>query len=151
MLKDSGQMIFTFHHKKRQAWWIILKAIVDSGFIVSDYFPVVSEYKVNPHVRNKQSLDMDLVIICEGDKPFCRPLDSAAFSTDVIRVSVESKLKSLKAISRMTEDRLFLYIMGEALKAGSRCKKLVYKTFSDVLDETMQNISTFIFQNNPEQ
>ena len=145
VLKDSGRMIFTFHHKKRQAWWIILKAIVDGGFVVSDYFPVVSEYKVNPHVRNKQSLDMDLVIICQK-KPVA--LDSAVFLRDIIYASVERKLKSLKAIPRMTEDRLFFYIMGEVLKSGSRCKKLVYKTFSDVLDETMQNISTFILQNN---
>jgi adenine-specific DNA methylase len=145
VLKDSGQMIFTFHHKKRQAWWIILKAIVDSGFVVSDYFPVVSEYKVNPHVRDKQSLDMDLVIVCE--KETITP-DNVVFSTDIICASVEKKLMLLKAISQMTEDRLFLYIMGEALKLGSCCKDLIYKTFSDVLDEAMQNISTFIFKNN---
>ena len=145
VLKDSGQMIFTFHHKKRQVWWIILKAIVDSGFIVSDYFPVVSEYKVNPHVRNKQSLDMDLVIICQK-KPIM--LDSVVFSTDAICASVERKLILLKAILRMTEDRLFLYIMGEALKSGSCCPKLIYKTFDDILDEATQNISKFIFQNN---
>jgi adenine-specific DNA methylase len=145
VLKDSGQMIFTFHHKKRQAWWIILKAIVDSGFVVSDYFPVVSEYKVNPHVRDKQSLDMDLVIVCE--KETITP-DNVVFSTDIICASVEKKLMLLKAISQMTEDRLFLYIMGEALKLGSCCKDLIYKTFSDVFDGTMQNISTFIFKNN---
>jgi len=145
VLKDTGQMIFTFHHKKRQAWWIILKAIIDSGFVVSDYFPVISEYKVNPHVRNKQSLDMDLVIICE--KEIITP-DNVVFSTDVVCHSVERKLISSEAISQITEDKLFLYIMGEALKLESHCKKLVYQTFSDVLDEATQNISMFISQNN---
>jgi hypothetical protein len=31
---------------------------------------------------------------------------------------------------------------------GSHCKKLVYQTFSDVLDEATQNISKFTCQNN---
>ena len=137
-------MTFTFHHKKRQAWWIILKAIVDSGFVVADYFPVVSEYKVNPHVRNKQSLGMDLVIICE--KETTTP-NSAVFSSDVICDAVEGKLRAL-AILQITEDRLFMYTMGEALKLGSHCKQLVYQTFSDVLDEAIQNISRSEFQNN---
>jgi len=144
VLKDNGQMTFTFHHKKRQAWWIILKAIVDSGFVVADYFPVVSEYKVNPHVRNKQSLGMDLVIICE--KETTTP-NSAVFSSDVICDAVEGKLRAL-AILQITEDRLFMYTMGEALKLGSHCKQLVYQTFSDVLDEAIQNISRSEFQNN---
>jgi len=88
---------------------------------------------------------MDLVIICE--KEIITP-DNVVFSTDVVCDSVGRKLISLEAISQMTEDKLFLYIMGEALKLGSCYKKLVYQTFSDVLDESTQNISTFISQNN---
>ncbi|MCS6863137.1 MAG: hypothetical protein NZT92_22755 [Abditibacteriales bacterium] len=61
VLKDEGRLIFTFHHTKWRAWWTVLSAIAESGFRVADSFPVMSEYKVNPHVRNKQALDMDLV------------------------------------------------------------------------------------------
>jgi len=145
VLKDSGQMIFTFHHKKLQAWWIIRNAIVDSGFVVSDYFPVVSEYKVNPHVRNKQSLDTDLVIVCR--KESITPA-STVFSSEIICAAVERKLISLRDISQTPEDRLFMYVMGEALKLGNHCKNLFYQTFSDVLNEAMQNISDFASQNN---
>jgi hypothetical protein len=88
---------------------------------------------------------MDLVIICEKETTAS---GNAVFSTDTVCASVERKLISLEAISQITEDKLFLYIMGEALKLGSCCQKLVYQTFSDVLDEATQNISTFIFQNN---
>jgi len=57
-------------------------------------------------------------------------------------------LISLRDISQTPEDRLFMYVMGEALKLGNHCKNLFYQTFSDVLNEAMQNISDFASQNN---
>ncbi|MEW6201093.1 MAG: DNA methyltransferase [bacterium] len=75
VLKDSGKLIFTFHHVNPDAWWVIAKSLVDSQFTVVDSFPTDTEYKVNPHIREKESLDMDLVIICDKFNPIINPQD----------------------------------------------------------------------------
>lgn len=74
VLADEGKLIFTFHHTKWQARWTVLRAVMKSGFRVVASFPVMSEYKVNPHIRNKQSLDMDLVLVCQKSLLPCEPL-----------------------------------------------------------------------------
>jgi len=63
VLKEQGRLIFTFHHTNPRAWWVILAALGDSGFQIVDNFPIRSEYKVNPHVRGKQALNTDMIIV----------------------------------------------------------------------------------------
>jgi len=75
VLKNTGRLIFTFHHKNPRAWWTMLAAVSESGFQIIEAFPIQSEYKVNPHVRGKQSLDMDLVLVCE-QRPASLPSQS---------------------------------------------------------------------------
>jgi len=65
VLKAEGRLIFTFHHTNPRAWWTIFSAVQQSEFRIVDFFPVQSEYRVNPHIREKQALDMDLVLICQ--------------------------------------------------------------------------------------
>jgi len=68
VLKSKGKLIFTFHHSRIDAWYRIAKSLMDSGFYVDDYFPARTEYKVNPHIRNKKAKDTDLVLFCNKSK-----------------------------------------------------------------------------------
>ncbi|MCK6625740.1 MAG: hypothetical protein L6R45_11265 [Anaerolineae bacterium] len=114
VLKDEGKLIFTFHHTKWQAWWTVLTAIVKGGFWVADYFPVMSEYKVNPHIRNKQSLDMDLVLVCQKKKMEFEPL--SLIPTEVL----ERAMNDLGSqVSSNSDNKLFLHFMGELLRTAS--------------------------------
>lgn len=113
VLKDEGQLIFTFHHTKWRAWWTIYESIWQSGFRLIDFFPVKTEYKVNPHIRNKQSLDMDMVLICQKQaQPFT-----------ILSNSLEDALK--RALNALNEacppelNRLFLHFVGELLRSAS--------------------------------
>ena len=132
VLKDEGTLIFTFHHTKWRAWWTLLTALGESGFAIIDSFPVVSEYKVNPHVRNKQAMDMDLVSICQkrsvvGKSPLVLPKEILEHT----RVHLSSIL------SNGGEGRLFLHFMGELLKTASSAwgdgQQVDYDWFSDAL------------------
>lgn len=114
ILKNDGNLVFTFHHQKWEAWWTLLQAVMGSGFKVVDTFPVLSEYKVNPHIRQKQSLDMDLVLICEKknyshEKHSINPIE-------ILDRVIESK--SFDNFSA-SDNKLFLYFMGELLKTAS--------------------------------
>lgn len=128
-LKKNGKLIFTFHHTKWRAWWTVLNAILDSGFRVVDSFPVLSEYKVNPHIRNKQSLDMDLVLVCQKQ---IIPFESLSISpTDILERAIQSlSQNNLNA----RDNKLFLHFMGELLKtAGAYTGELTYDWFENTL------------------
>ena len=64
VLKDSGPMVFTYHHKQSQAWAAVLEAILKAGFYVSAMYPVTSEPAFNPHIKNKDSIEYDAIIVC---------------------------------------------------------------------------------------
>lgn len=130
ILKREGKLIFTFHHTKWAAWWTILNAIVGSGFLVVDTFPVLSEYRVNPHIRNKQSLDMDMVLICQKRiLPFER---LSKEPTDILERAASSI--SIGGLTP-TDNKLFLHFMGELLKTASSNENgdLTYDWFEDTL------------------
>ena len=129
VLVDTGKLIFTFHHTKWKAWWTVLMSIVNSGFRVVDSFSVMSEYKVNPHIRNKQSLDMDLVLVCEKDS-----MPSEQLSLQPTEI-MQRALKSIGDHSDgLNENRLFLHFMGELLRTASAAAQQVnYEWFESVL------------------
>lgn len=130
-LKNDGKLIFTFHHTKWRAWWTMLTAIIESGFRVVDFFPVMSEYKVNPHIRNKQSLDMDLVLVCQKRG---KPFESLSLPPEEVLKRAFDDLSS--TVSENNDNKLFLYFMGELLRTASSIQdneKVNYSWFAEAL------------------
>ncbi len=114
VLKDEGKLIFTFHHTKPEAWWVIFNAVVGSGFHIADYFAVQSEYRVNPHIRNKQALDMDLVIVCQKvlqphEALPESPVDALSRATEIVG----------KYGGHSRRNLVFLHYVGEILRSAS--------------------------------
>ncbi|MFX0090307.1 MAG: hypothetical protein ACFFBD_00990 [Candidatus Hodarchaeota archaeon] len=64
VLKDDAPLIFTYHHKKPQAWSLVLKALQNTKFYVSRFFPVLSEPDFNPHIKGKKAIEYDAILIC---------------------------------------------------------------------------------------
>jgi putative DNA methylase len=130
ILKPQGKLIFTFHHTKWRAWWTVFNAITTAGLQVVDYFPVMSEYKVNPHIRNKQALDMDIVLIC-AKQPALPPL-----STHPQQI-LDRVIHELHAgIATSSGNKLFLHFMGELLKTASSVQEhgdIHYEWFAQAL------------------
>ena len=141
VLKKDGKLIFTFHHAKWQAWWTVLAALIESRFRVVDYFSVMSEYKVNPHIRNKQALDMDLVLICQK-----MVIAHESLPLSPIEV-LERTIKQLPSeASNNSDNELFLYFMGELLKtAGSiqEGENVTYGWFTDALNHCNNFLAHF--------
>jgi adenine-specific DNA methylase len=130
VLKVNGKLIFTFHHTKWRAWWTVLMALASSGFRVVDSFPVMSEYKVNPHIRNKQTLDMDLILVCE--KKTLTPAMLAPSPADILRRA----MNGLNSPSDHSDSKLFLHFMGELLRTASASQNgngVNYDWFADAL------------------
>ena len=102
-------------------------AIIESGFRVVDYFPVMSEYKVNPHIRNKQSLDMDLVLVCQKRT---MPFEPLSLRPEEVLQRAINDLPS--GASDNSDNKLFLHFMGELLR-----------TTSSIRDDEMVNYNWF--------
>ncbi len=130
ILKDNGKLIFTFHHRKWRAWWNLLQSLTDSGFQVIESFPVMSEYKVNPHIRNKEALDMDLVLICEK-----KSLGGISVSPEPSAILQRTVGELNSDVADCSSNKLFLYYMGEVLKTAGASKDniLNYQGFSEAL------------------
>ena len=130
MLKMDGELIFTFHHTKWRAWWTVLMALSSSGFRVTDSFPVMSEYKVNPHIRNKQTLDMDLILVCQ--KKVLAPATRLSVPTEILRRA----MNGLNSPADHSDNKLFLHFMGELLRTASASQNgdgVNYDWFADAL------------------
>jgi adenine-specific DNA methylase len=133
VLKTGGQLIFTFHHSKVHAWWTVLSSLCKSGFHIKDYFPVMSEYKVSPHIRKKKNIDMDLVLVCE------RRQQLNGTSTLSLAEVTELVSKSIPLnIHDQNRNKLFSYYIGELMKYASSntdIKNINRSWFEDVMQK----------------
>jgi adenine-specific DNA methylase len=128
VLKPEGKLIFTFHHTKWRAWWTVLQALLSADLRVIDSFPAMSEYKVNPHIRNKEALDMDLVLICQK-----RSVSFDEFSITPPEVLKRASNGFAHSNGNGT-NQLFLHFMGELLSTASAGKEPVdYDWFATAL------------------
>jgi hypothetical protein len=109
----GNQAIFTFHHTNPRAWWTILAAVQQGGFRIVDFFPVQSEYKVNPHIRNKQALDMDLVLICRKQSYPFQPI--AHTPADALQRAQQI----VGAYGNGARNLMYLHFVGELLRSAS--------------------------------
>ncbi|MFQ5831850.1 MAG: DNA methyltransferase, partial [Candidatus Thorarchaeota archaeon] len=73
ILKDDGLLVFTFHHKKEEAWAAVLQAILDSGFYVTAIYPVRSEMKASTHLYDMANIIYDMVIVCRKKLKTSKP------------------------------------------------------------------------------
>ena len=65
ILKPDGLLIFTFHHKRAEAWHALARTLRDSGFTVTNVFPVLSEGKSGFH-SSAGNLKWDIVFTCRA-------------------------------------------------------------------------------------
>lgn len=112
-LKDTGKLIFTFHHTNPRAWWTIFQSIQQSGFRLVDSFPVHTEYRVNPHIRNKQALDMDLVLVCQKQ---CAPFrELSGIPADAL----ERAFQIVGQYQNGSRNFLYLHFVSELLRSAN--------------------------------
>ena len=64
VLSDDGILVFTFHHKKQEAWGAVLRTILDSGFYVTTTYPVRSEMKASTHLHDLENIVYDMIFVC---------------------------------------------------------------------------------------
>jgi putative DNA methylase len=65
VLKDSGLLVFTYHHSREEGWHSLAAAILNAGFIVVNSHPVKAEMSVaTPKSQAKEPINFDIVLVC---------------------------------------------------------------------------------------
>lgn len=83
-LKDNGVLVFTFHHRDEEAWETILRAIIDSGFYVSETYPVYSEMAISVHIRGQDAVKHDTIIVCRKRNKIPHPIGWISIAREAI-------------------------------------------------------------------
>jgi adenine-specific DNA methylase len=68
VLREDGEMVFTYHHNENEAWSVILAALVDSGFTITGAYPVQSEMPNNPHISELDNAEYDILIYANKEQ-----------------------------------------------------------------------------------
>lgn len=80
ILKDSGLLVFTYHHSRDEGWIALASAIIKAGFIVVNSHPVKSEMSVaTPKSQATEPIQLDIIIVCRKmiSNQACDPVSPA--------------------------------------------------------------------------
>ncbi|MBD3404648.1 MAG: DUF1156 domain-containing protein [Candidatus Lokiarchaeota archaeon] len=120
VLKENGILVFTFHHKKIEAWKSILRAILQAGFTISATHPVRSEMKASTHLYKVNNITIDMIIVCRK-----RTEERKMESIDKLRKSISKEsrklLAKLKASGKKIEEPdIRALVLGKCMEVYSR-------------------------------
>ena len=69
VLKDSGLLVFTYHHSRWEGWECVLKAMRAAGFRIEACHPVKAEMSVaTPKHQAKSPINFDIIIVCRKNQ-----------------------------------------------------------------------------------
>jgi putative DNA methylase len=66
VLKDTGILVFTYHHSRAQGWTSLAKAVLGAGFSIVSAPPVKAEMSVAaPKSQAKEPIQLDVILVCK--------------------------------------------------------------------------------------
>jgi adenine-specific DNA methylase len=120
ILSNDGIMVFTFHHKRKDAWGALLRTVLDSGFYIVTTYPVRSEMKASTHLHDLDNIVYDMILVCRK-----REKEVTSRSWISIKNSIsQSVLKMIKHLEKEGEtpspEDTFTMILGKSLELYSK-------------------------------
>jgi putative DNA methylase len=96
VLKDSGRLVFTFHHSRRSQWEQLHRVILGAGFELVASYPVASEGTRSGNLvfhTNRDSIAYDIIHVCR--KRLAEPPSVLRWSTG--KRQVEKRVRAAVA------------------------------------------------------
>ena len=70
VLKDSGLLVFTYHHSRWEGWRSVLNSVEEAGFRIEACHPVKAEMSVaTPKHQAKAPINFDIIMVCRKKLP----------------------------------------------------------------------------------
>lgn len=64
-VKKDGYLVFSFHDKSLDSWLAVLESVFEAGFYLKKCYPVQAETRTGAHTSNKNSIGIDLMLVCQ--------------------------------------------------------------------------------------
>jgi putative DNA methylase len=65
VLKDTGLLVFSYHHSREEGWTAVAEAVLRAGFTFVQCQPVKAEMSVaTPKLQAKEPIDLDILLVC---------------------------------------------------------------------------------------
>jgi adenine-specific DNA methylase/transcription elongation factor Elf1 len=138
-LDDEGLLVFTFHHKKQEAWIGLFDALLKSGFYLVQTYPIHSEASNTLNIENMDAITQDVIHACK--KRISEPSSDCLDWFDLKRIIEEDVSEIVtelgkKLAYRMSEPDLKVILIGKILEYFSRYNGLVHDKDGKVMKVT---------------
>ncbi|WP_242509227.1 DUF1156 domain-containing protein [Natrinema altunense] len=146
VLKQDGEMVFTYHHNENEAWSVILEALIQSGFTVTGAYPVQSEMPNNPHISELDNAEYDILVYANKEQ-----VDEEITLTE-LRQNLFFELQDMAAKERERHDDLSkadlgVILRGKCMYYYSRHYPNVYSKGEQAgIDEALETVDSIIEQ-----
>ena len=80
-VKKDGYLVFSFHDKSLESWLSVLESINNAGFVLIKCYPVQSETRTGAHTSGKNSIGIDIMLVCQKNETKAEQLTFVSFET----------------------------------------------------------------------
>jgi len=137
VLKNTGLLVFTYHHSRDEGWESVAEAIYQSGFVVVNAQPIKAEMSVAmPKVSAKEPIQLDIILVCRkrGSDVEHPPLDEAL-------ARGQAKLSRLMGSGlQLSRNDKRIVLFGQALT--SICTLEDVKQLGPAVDDELSRVAT---------
>ena len=146
VLKQDGEMVFTYHHNENEAWSVILEALIRSGFTVTGAYPVQSEMPNNPHISELDNAEYDILVYANKEQA------SEEITLTELRQNLFFELQDMAAEERerhedLSKADLGVILRGKCMYYYSRHYPNVYSQGEQAgIDEALDTVDSIIEQ-----
>lgn len=92
-LKKNGYLVFSFHDKNLDSWLSVLESINNAGFVLNKCYPVQSETRTGAHTSGKNSIGIDVMLICK--KIIVQPSQQIFTEKNTIQIALNNTKKQI--------------------------------------------------------
>ena len=123
VLKASGMLAFTFHHKDDSKWVLVLESLFDAGFVLEATYPVFSDESKGDNAQfGSQKIEYDIIHVCR--KQLKDEVTTVSWAK--MRQWVKAELSRLKVLlaaykaNELSDADIRVILRGKALEFYSR-------------------------------
>lgn len=119
VLKDSGLLVFTYHHSRWEGWRSMLEAIRTSGFTIVACHPVKSEMSVAvPKRQAKEPITFDTIIVCRKNLNEVAGMnDQRNLTLDAAFIKAENQISRLQSCGwKLSRNDIAIVVMAQAVR-----------------------------------
>jgi putative DNA methylase len=133
VLKDSGVLIFSFHHSKPEGWAAIYQSIILAGFRLINFYPVHGELTAaSPKHAANSPISIDALLICKKDN-FINAFDISSnnYTLDNYIYDLSENGFALSENDKFVIEAAILLVQLKGLKLSyeATCEYLINKGF----------------------